>query len=134
MSDGRLVTNYQNHCSRNIPTGKQYATKAWMTKNASELIRLSRDRYAYLSGAIYGLDNTIVPPPALKVSCTAQDCVMRTTGEPGGIGTERTDTAAPELFGTWDPVEVGAFAPRANVRLTTKYEGGRNTPRGGPLK
>lgn len=133
MSDGRLVTDYQNHCSRNVPAGKQYATKEWMTKNAAELIRVGRERYAHLSGAIYGLDNSVVPPPALRVTCSTEDCVINATGEPGGIGTERAGCTAPDLFGTWDPREMGARAPMPKVKLTTKYEGGRNTPRGGGL-
>ena len=50
MADGRLVTEYQNHCSRNIPAGRQYPTKEWMTKNALELIRVGRERQAQKSG------------------------------------------------------------------------------------
>lgn len=134
MADGRLVTEYQNHCSRNIPTGNQFATKEWMTKNAIELIRISRERQAQQTGAIYAFDTTVVPPPSLIVKCATNDCVRILTEKDGGIGVERADAEAPELFGTWDSREWAATAPRPNVALTSVYEGGRNTPRGGQLK
>jgi hypothetical protein len=129
MADGRLVTEYKNHCSRNIPTGSQYATKEWMTKNASELIRISRERYSEQTGAIYGLDKSVVPPPALIVRCKTNDCDRTYTNATGGIGMERADAEAPELFGTWEN-EAMTSAPKAVVPLTTRFEGGRNTPRG----
>ena len=44
MSDGRLVTDYQPECSKNVPTGRQFATKEWMVKNATEIIRVGRER------------------------------------------------------------------------------------------
>ena len=131
MSDGRLVTSYKNHCSQNIPEGKQFATKGWMTNNAEELIRVSRERLAYQTGAIYGLDASVVPPPAGIVECTRSDCTRTATMLPGGFGTERAPDTLPELFGTWDPRAFGP-APKSNTSLTTQYEGGRNTPRGGP--
>jgi hypothetical protein len=130
MEDGRLVTTYQNHCSRNVPTGKQFATKEWMTKNATELIRVNRDRYAHQTGAIYGVDMSTVLPPEVTVKCETDGCQRRLTGVPGGIGTEREGAEAPPLFGTWDPKQSFSVAPRPNVALTRHYEGGRNTPRG----
>lgn len=129
MADGRLVTSYQNHCSRNVPTGKQFATKEWMTKNASELIRINRERYSLQTGAVWGLDPTVPAPAAAIRTCTRQDCRLEATGEPGGIGTERGDGGVPELFGTWAPrATEGSWAPEAE--FTRVYEGGRNTPRG----
>ena len=133
MSDGRLVTTYKNHCSQNIPAGKQFATRGWMTHNAEELIRVSRQRLAYQTGAIYGLDPTVVPPPAATVSCTRSECNRAYTYIPGGIGTERVPVTVPVLFGTWDATTM-ATPPPANVSLTTQYEGGINTPRGGPAE
>ena len=130
MADGRLVTDYSSHCSQNIPIGKQYATKEWMTKNALEIIRVGRDRSSQQAGAIYGLDPTVVPPPATIVKCETYDCFRNPTHAEGGIGIERADVATPELFGTWDNAEWGATAPPAKTALTTVYEGGRNTPRG----
>lgn len=134
MADGRLVTSYMNHCSQNIAPGSQYATKEWMVRGASDIIRVSRERLSIATGAVYGTADT-VPPAATTVQCTAGDCVMHPTGKPGGIGVERAGAAAPELFGTWDPRQVGAFtaAPGPRVSLTRKYEGGRNTPRGGEM-
>jgi len=133
MSDGRLVTSYKNHCSQNIPEGKQFATKEWMTHNAEELIRVSRERAAHQTGAIYGLDPTVVPPPANLVECSRSDCTVTATHFAGGFGNERIPDTLPELFGTWDPRSM-AVEPMPNTSLTTQYEGGRNTPRGGPAE
>jgi len=130
MADGRLVTEYQNHCSRNIPSGRQFATKEWMTKNAIELMRISRERYAQQIGATHPLDNTVVPPPSLVVKCATDDCVRSFTNVEGGIGTERADAAAPDLFGTWDYRDWGTSPPEPRVALTKLFEGGRNSPRG----
>lgn len=130
MSDGRLVTDYQNHCTRNIPTGQQFATKKWMVNHTDEILRVGRQRFAQQTGANYGLDSSVVPPPATVVRCTAADCERVSTGLMGGIGLERADSLAPELFGTWDP-RTHAIAPVAEIQLTQRYEGGRNTPRGG---
>ena len=128
MSDGRLVTDYQPNCSKNVPTGKQFATKEWMTRHGTELIRISRERYAQQNGSGYRLAAT-VPPPAVVVQCNADDCSRRVTDAPGGIGVERSGSAAPHLFGTWEPNMVKA-APQTVAGLTTRFEGGRNTPRG----
>lgn len=129
MSDGRLVTSYQNHCSRNVPTGRQFATKEWMTKNAAELIQLGRTRAAQQTGAQFRFDNSVVPPAAMTVKCQAWDCERTETAAPGGIGVERVDGGCPDLFGTWDAAT--AFpAPTPHIGLTRRYEGGRNTPRG----
>jgi len=134
MSDGRLVTSYQNHCSQNVPSGKQFATKEWMTHNATGIIELTRTRLSRQTGAVYGLDESVVPPPERVVECTRSDCSARPTGLPGGIGTERAPQPLPELFGTWDPRESSAVRPKADVKITTYYEGGINTPRGGELR
>lgn len=131
MADGRLVTNYQNHCSRNVPAGHQYATKEWMTKSAADIISINRKRYAQQTGAIFSFDRSVVPPAAMKVRCGPDNCERIVTGAPGGIGTEREGCQAPELFGTWDAAADGWMpAPQANIGLTHRYEGGRNTPRG----
>ena len=135
MSDGRLVTSYKNHCSRNITAGKQYPTKEWMTKNASEIIQVSRNRFAEQTGAIYGTDSSVVPPPAGIVTCTKSDCTRLPTNELHGIGIERGGSSAPELFGTWNSTNPMARPPKPHTALTSRYEGGRNTPRGslGPI-
>jgi hypothetical protein len=129
MADGRLVTDYRNHCSFNVPTGSQFATKKWLTKNATDIIRLSRDRMAEKTGAIYGLDTSIVPLPAVIVKCQTNNCERVRTNYPGGIGIERLDVDTPELFGTWTTKTL-IVPPIPGRLLTTKFEGGRNTPRG----
>jgi hypothetical protein len=133
MADGRLVTSYQNHCSRNVPAGQQFATKEWMTKNATKLIDLNRQRYAETTGAGYRFDESVVPPPAAVRSCSKADCGLKETGAMGGIGVERADAAAPYLFGTWEPTGPVLGAPAPAISLTRRYEGGRNTPRGGAV-
>lgn len=132
MSDARLVTQYLPHCSQNIPAGRQFPTKAWMQHNGEELIRASRSAMATAMGSYLPFDNSVVPPPAMTVSCRPSECARTTTHLPGGIGLEREGDAAPELFGTFSMVgQVGA-APVTAARTsgTTRYEGGRNTPRG----
>jgi hypothetical protein len=133
MSDGRLVTSYANHCSQNVAAGKQFGTKDWMTHNAEEIIRVTRERLSYQTGAVYGLDTSVVPPPAGLVDCTRSDCTRTPTHLAGGIGIERAPDALPDLFGTWDPTTFNV-PPKPNTPLTTQYEGGRNTPRGGPAE
>ena len=128
MSDGRLVTEYAAHCSQNIPSRQQFATKEWMTKNADQIIRVTRERLSQVTGSFYGLDKTVVPPPALIVKCATDDCTRTATYALGGIGVERADSAAPDLFGTWEYNQVASTAYKTPI--TTTYEGGRNTPRG----
>jgi len=134
MQDGRLVTSYQNHCSQNVPAGRQFATKEWFTRNATDIIDMTRKRLSKQTGAIYGLDASVVPPPERVISYTKSDGVAKSTGMPGGIGTEREPEAVPELFGTWDPRDSYVTAPKPNIKTTTYYEGGRNTPRGPELR
>jgi hypothetical protein len=133
MSDGRLVTSYTPHCTQNIPAGKQFPTKEWMTKQASGIIETSRNRFSKLTGAMYGLDPTVVPPPATLATCTKEGCTIQATKYRDGIGMERAETYAPELFGTWNPRTANQMkraAPASRTQVTTKYEWGLNTPRG----
>jgi len=129
MSDARLVTDYSAHCSANVPAGKQFPTKQWMQKNATEIIDYSRKRSAEITGAIYPLDKSVVPPPLYTVSCKAGGaCEKTATNAAGGLGVGREDSA-PELFGTYYNV-TGPPAEAPNTPLTSRYEGGRNTLRG----
>lgn len=129
MDDGRLVTDYRPHCNENIPAGKQFATKEWVQTNTDDIIEVSRHRYAVATGAIYGLDRTVVPPPEMVVSCDKMECAFLPTGKYNGIGTERVYDKAPELFGTYQyPVLRAPGAPQ--VGLNKVYEGGRNSWRG----
>jgi hypothetical protein len=131
MEDGRLVTNYQNNSSAFVPPEQQYATKVWMTRNGSDIIDLIRRRSSQQTSAGESLDPKVVPPPAQVVTCTTADCSREATHIKGSIGTERAPQKVPELFGTWlyTPSE-SMLEP--NIELTKRYEGGRNTPRGGP--
>jgi hypothetical protein len=128
MADSRLVTDYSSHCSKNIPTGRQYSTKEFMQKNAEDIIALSRRRQAEITGADLPFDTSVVPPPASVIECKPDSCKITATKRLGGIGMERLD-AAPDLFGTFQIISP-VPAPRPNVSLTRTYEGGRNTPRG----
>lgn len=128
MEDGRLVTDYRPHCNENVPAGSQFPVKEWMTKNAEEIMQLSRDRQVKMTGAIYGDDPTVVPPPVNLVKCDKVDCVILPADTINGIGTERVYDKTPELFGTFELPRQRA--PRANIGLNTHFEGGRNSPRG----
>ena len=137
MEDGRLVTNYDPHCASNIPAGRQFPTKEWMQKNAEDIIMVSRKRSAEITGAIFPFDESVVPPPAMKVKCKPSGCTRVATEAVGGIGMEREGADAPDLFGTYDPTGfLPAKAHPARTALTTRYEGGRNSLRGqfGPDK
>lgn len=127
MADGRLITDWRPHCSRNIATGLQFGTTQWMQRNADDIINLSRTRQSKDAGANRGFDNTIVLPPENIVSCDINGCGYEATGLPYAIGTERQEPV-PELFGTFNtnvrPV-TQALPP-----ITSAFEGGRNSVRG----
>jgi hypothetical protein len=128
MDDGRLATDYRPNCAKNIPVGHQFETKEWMQKNTEALIATSRKRMAETSGAVFGLDPSVVPPASMYVSCTESGCERTVSTDPMAIGTERLGAAAPELFGTFVfPVRPAAAAATG---LNRKYEGGRNSLRG----
>lgn len=131
MQDGRLVTDYRNHCSRNIPAGAQYTTKKWMVDHAEEIMDVSRKRQAEWSGASLRMANT-VPPPADVVHSTPFESEVMPTGAIGGVGLVRADTPAPALFGTFmvEPTVAETRLNKKNISVTTKYEGGRNSLRG----
>lgn len=131
MSDARLVTNYKPHCAANIPAGQQFPTKIWMQQNAEDIMQYSRKVYAERTGATQPFDETVVPPPAQIVTCRPAECTRVNTEVPGGIGVERGDAAAPELFGTFSfaPAAMSA-APLKGPKMTQRAEGGRNAMRG----
>lgn len=129
MADGRLVTDYRPHCNENIPAGSQYATKEWVQKNTDEIIALSRKRQAEMTGAIYGLDPSVVPPPENIQKCDPMGCDIMPTSAPDGIGLERVYDKAPALFGTFSyPVQKDPYPPK--IGLNKVFEQGRNSPRG----
>lgn len=130
MEDGRGITDYRSRCEENIPAGNQYATKRWMQTNAKTIINTSRLIQMQQTGAYQGVRMDLEPRAAQEVTCTAYGCKAVTGAYDTGIGMERLESV-PHLFGTFEP-PLGANGPRlTQPTLTTKYEGGRNTPRGG---
>jgi len=128
MEDGRLVTDYRPHCNENVPAGVQFPVKEWITKNAEQIMDLSRMRQARLAGAQFGDDPSVVPPPESIVKCDKVECAFFPTEARNGIGTERVYDKAPELFGTFELPRQRP--PKANVALNRVFENGRNSPRG----
>jgi len=131
MADGRLVTDYRPHCSKNIRPAEQYNTKLWMVHHANELMNESRRRQVEWSGASLTMANT-VPPPADIVHSNAFYSEVNSTNLPNGIGIERANAVCPDLFGTftYEPTIAELQNNRKNIKLTQFYEGGRNSPRG----
>jgi len=135
-SDGNVFTDYRPQCTKNIPVGQQFATRQWLQHNAEQLIQVSRDRQAKAVGAAF-LNASTIPPPVAYVKCQTDKCAYypgQNSSDQIPTGIEREDKA-PELFGTF------AFAyrstpPKPKQLTTTRYEGGRNSPRGalGPIK
>lgn len=102
-----------------------------MQQNAEDIMQHSRKVYAERTGANIPFDETVVPPPAQVVTCRPAECTRVTTDAPGGIGVERGDSAAPELFGTFTfAPAVGGPAPLKGPKMTQRAEGGRNAVRG----
>ncbi len=100
-----------------------------MQRNASEIIQFSRLQAAKQMGAEYEYDATVLPAPESIISCGSSECTRTFTGIPGAIGQERIGMNTPALFGTYElPKMQNQNAPR--ISLTTRFEGGRNTPRG----
>jgi hypothetical protein len=131
MSDGRLVTDYRPQCSKNIKPAYQYYTKLWMIHHASEMMDESRKRQVEWSGASLPLANT-VPPPENIVHSTPFYSEVNKTFYKDGIGVERANSNAPELFGTftYEPTMAEIQNNRKNIGMTKYFEGGRNSVRG----
>lgn len=129
QSDGRLVTDYRPNCATNIPVRNQQVTRVWMQRNAEDIIRISRERTAEVTGMSYGVDCKTEPPPEVLITCTKAGCSFKATGEADGIGLERGNNGAvPDLFGTYERTSY-LPAPTPHVAITVKEEGGRNTRR-----
>lgn len=131
MSDGRYLTDYRPQCSKNITTGQQFNTKRWMIEHANDIMNESRRRHAEGSGASLLMSNT-VPPPATRVYSTPFESEIQRTNLINGIGVERANAAAPDLFGTYsfEPTIAELQANQKHIQVTTRYEGGRNSIRG----
>ena len=131
MADGRLVTDYRPQCARNVAPAAQYSTKLWMVHHADQIMDESRRRQVEWSGASLPLANT-VPPPADIVHSNKFYSEVVPTNLQSGIGIERADSRAPQLFGTftYEPTMAEIRNNRKNINMTVHYEGGRNSPRG----
>ena len=130
MSDARVVTDYAPHCQSHIPAGSQFPTKVWMQKHGDEILQFSRKQTGLRMGSFLPYDNSVVPPAAMKVVCKPGECMRIVTNAPGGIGMEREGAACPELFGTFERDTTGAPRQGRPQYLTSRFEGGRNSPRG----
>jgi len=132
LEDGRLVTDYRPQCSKNVRTGQQFYTKKWMINHGSELMDESRKRQVEWSGAALPMANT-VPPPAAVVHSTPFYSEVNATNLMGGLGVERANASAPDLFGTfsYEPTISEMQNNRKNIGMTVREEGGRNSKRGG---
>lgn len=137
QADARFGTDYRPQCAKNFPTGYQFAGKQWMVHNADDIINENRIRMAQTTGAALRPANYPLPPFENVVECTPFVCETRnvTNGTPkhGHIGIYRNGDSTPSLFGTFQ-VEPQLSLKEANIKnieLTKRYEGGRNTPRGG---
>ena len=127
MEDGRIATDYRPKCARNIPAGRQFATKAWMQAHGDEIIQLSRRRQAEESGAGRSIDPQIVVPAYGYQKCDEVSCGIKPANL-NGIGIERQEPV-PDLFGTFAESSFSYGAQRP-VLKTQFEEGGRNTVRG----
>lgn len=128
MEDGRLITDYRPNCSKNIPTGQQYATKLWMQNNADTIINISRVRNSQATGAGKSYYFKEMPTKT-RIHCTTDECHY-TKVNPNGIGSSREEYV-PELFGTFSGSSP-IFGSKPNFVHTSKEkeEGGINTVRG----
>ena len=129
--DARHGTDYRPHCANNLPAGTQFMSKQWMVSHADSLMQLSRSRQSEWSGASLPMANTVPPPATLTFSSPFENEILP-TNYPGGLGMERMNATAPPLFGTFviPPTNAEVRSNVKNIALTTRYEGGRNTPRG----
>jgi len=127
MNDGRLVTDYKSHCSINVvPSKYGNSLRAWYQHNADALVQVSRKRQADRAGAQYLMAAT-VPGPRQIQQCDPYDCSFMKSSNPETIGLERIE-GVPSLFGTFSDTRY--IKPASSSKLTSTYEGGRNTPRG----
>lgn len=131
LEDGRLVTDYRPQCSKNVQTGQQFYTKKWMINHGVELMEESRKRQVERTGAAVPMANT-VPPPAAVVHSTPFYSEVNPTNLLGGLGVERANATAPDMFGVfqYSPSVSEMQANRKNISMTTRQEGGRNSNRG----
>jgi hypothetical protein len=133
MEDARGVTDYRPQCEENIPAGSQFATKHWLQNNGEAIMKKSRSIQIQRTGAYYGARMDLEPRAAQEVVCTPYGCKAVSGAYDTGIGMERLE-GCPHLFGTFDPAPGANGPPLTAAVLTTKFEGGRNSSRGGSVR
>jgi hypothetical protein len=129
MSDSRIMTDYKPKCAANIPVQAQRGTKIWMQNNADEIMNISRGRMAERIG-VTSIYDVPTMPEEMADTCGPYNCSKQRVVPEGAwaIGVGRPN-GVPDLFGTFQatPTMAQTVAGK-NTKLTTVYEGGRNTP------
>ena len=128
MEDGRLVTDYKSHCASYGGVHPRYgnSVRGFLQHNADAIAQISRKRQADRVGAQFYMADTVLEPRMIQ-KCDEYECVISRNSDPDSVGLNRSEPV-PELFGTFSSPK--SSKQRSNIPLTTKYEGGRNTPHG----
>jgi len=128
MEDGRIITDYQPHCSFNVVQPKYgNGVREFLQHNATAIIQVSRKRQAEIAGAQFHKAPTVEGPKIIQ-RCNEYDCNFIISDYPKSIGIARTDPVPP-LFGTFSAPTHSA-PDSLKPPITTVYEGGRNSLRG----
>ena len=128
MDDGRLVTDYKSHCAAYGGLNPRYgnSVRGFLQHNGDAIVQVSRKRQADRAGAQFKMANTVIEPRLIQ-KCDEYECMMSRNRSMDSVGLNRSEPV-PALFGTFSHARVLASWPQ--VPLTTKFEGGRNTPHG----
>jgi hypothetical protein len=128
MEDGRIITDYQPHCSFNVVQPKYgNSVREFLQHNATAIIQVSRKRQAETAGAQFHKAPTVEGPKTIQ-RCNEYDCTFIESDYPKSIGLARTEPL-PSLFGTFSaPTQPAPDSLKPPI--TTVFEGGRNSLRG----
>jgi len=128
MEDGRIITDYQPHCSFNVVEPKYgNSVREFLQHNATAIVQVSRKRQAEIAGAQFHKAPTVEGPKMIQ-RCNEYDCTFITSDYPNSIGLARSEPV-PALFGTFSaPTQEAPDSLKPPI--TTVYEGGRNSLRG----
>lgn len=127
MADGRFVTDYKSHCAvygGNPRYGN--SIRGFLQHNGDAIAQVSRKRQADRVGAQFRMAETVIEPRTVQ-KCDEYDCLFSRNKDAEAVGLTRSERV-PELFGTFSDARM--LAPLPQNPLTTKFEGGRNTPHG----
>lgn len=129
MSDGRQFTDYRQHCQTRVPGHYQKSVRQWMINNGENIIQMTRKRQAENSGAVLGVQKTVLPVENV-VFCDTFGCEMDKTNAIMGTGLQVANEC-PELPGTFMYVADPSVAATnvKNIELNTRNENGINTPK-----